>query len=157
MIFKTRKTKWIPPENNNLYEDVLTRRIQDLENGIEYIEQANNVITKALKETESECCPTVVTHKEKLSQNTKELISKRRQLTEKYDSNYTTLKKLNKDIHRSIRKDIRENNTREITHIMQENKGLKVLRRNTNNIGNKNMYKIRNKDGNIATDKAEIL
>lgn len=157
MILKTRKKGWIPPENKDLYVDTLARHIQDLESELENVEQANSRITKALKETEKKCCPAVVGHKEKLSQNTRGLLDERRQLTEKYDSNYTILKKLNKDIHRSIRKDIRENNTREVTRIIQENKSLKILRRNMNNTGNKNMYRVKRKDGVITTDKTEIL
>lgn len=57
----------------------------------------------------------IINYKKTLNQNSKEFVSKRRQLTEKLDPNYTTLRKLIKEIHRPIRKDITENNTREIS------------------------------------------
>lgn len=157
MILKPRKKKWIPPENNDKYEETLARHMQNLESDLGDIEQTSNKIIKALKETEKECCPAVTTRKEKLSQDTKELLNKRRQLTEKYDSNYTTLKELNKNIHRSIRRDVREANTSEITRVIEENKSLKVLRRYMNSTGNKKMYRIKSREGDITTDKMEIL
>uniref|UniRef100_A0A6P7GEC1 Spermatogenesis-associated protein 17-like n=1 Tax=Diabrotica virgifera virgifera TaxID=50390 RepID=A0A6P7GEC1_DIAVI len=77
-------------------------------------------------------------------------------LTDKYGTNLTKIRELNKQITKNIRKDIKDYNTRELSKVIEENKSLKVFLRKQS-IGKKNSYKEKNTKGEKIRHKQEIL
>lgn len=72
-----------------------------------------------------------------LSDSTKKLMEKRRNLDHKYQKNATQLREHKKEICKAIRRDIRLHNTKEITRVIEENKRIKMLRESCPRVRNK--------------------
>lgn len=100
--------------------------------------------------------PNLQEKKEKISRNTEHLMAQRRELREKHTKNSTEFRKLNKDIFKAIRKNMRNYNTEEVSKVIEENKSLKVLRKKLT-VGSKNIFKLANNEGQIRTNREEIL
>ncbi|KAH1021364.1 hypothetical protein HUJ04_010887 [Dendroctonus ponderosae] len=95
---------------------------------------------------------------EKLSIETKNLMKRRRQTRGEQNINPNKLSELNKTISSAIRKDLRQNNTKEIQAVIETNKSLKVLRKNLlPSPGSKNITMLRNTKSRAAMNKEEIL
>lgn len=81
----------------------------------------------------------------------------RRKMLGKYSENKEKLRRLNKDITRVIRKDVRNYNTKWITTVIEENKSMKVLR-NKLSLGKKEITKLETTaDGKVITNRIDIL
>lgn len=142
------------------YEQRLNSRLSPMltnEEDID-IEESNKQIITAMKEAENECKqPLGVRKEEKLSDSTKKLMEKRRNLIDKHQNNATQLREINKEISKAIRRDVRLHKTEEVTRVIEENRGMKVLRKKMSE-GKKQFSKIiDNKNGQTTTNKRDIL
>ncbi|KAK4876586.1 hypothetical protein RN001_009092 [Aquatica leii] len=72
------------------------------------------------------------------------------------DKNSEEFRKINKEISKEVRKDIRKYNTTRIIETIEQNKKLKVLKRQIN-IGTKNVMKLKDENGNTITNKSDIV
>lgn len=119
------------------------------------VEELNEGIVKAVKDAEKQYLIKQSRKEEKLSKETKTLMKKRRNMKSKV-VNFHKIKQLNMEISAAIRKDVRSYNTKQITEVIEKNRSLKVLRRRLK-IGKKNICKLRDNEGNIKTDKIDII
>lgn len=79
------------------------------------------------------------------------MLEKRRNLTDKHQNNATQLREINKEISKAIRRDVRLHKTEEISRVIEENRGMKVLRKKLSE-GKKQLSKIiDNKNGQTTT------
>ena len=74
----------------------------------------------------------------------------------RYEVNFGEIRQLIKKISKEIRKDIRNYNTERISQVIEDNKSMKVLRRKLNE-GTKNICRLKNKRGEIKTNRDDIL
>ncbi|KAH1021595.1 hypothetical protein HUJ04_011090, partial [Dendroctonus ponderosae] len=98
----------------NAYETMVTSNLQHVENINEEhinVEDLNKQIIHTIQEARKESCSKIRKRQEKLSTNTLNMMKYRREVLDKYTTNYTSLRQLNKDISKAIRKDIRTYNT----------------------------------------------
>ncbi|KAL3287031.1 hypothetical protein HHI36_001517 [Cryptolaemus montrouzieri] len=87
--------------------------------------------------------------KKKLNQNTKLLLRKRREMSDKTAEEYRSI---NREIADEMKRFRTEKNQEEIKTVIENNKNLKV-RGGRTEIGGKEIHKVKNKHGNIITDK----
>lgn len=156
LVPKPNFRRWVPPANVKSFQDTVEEHLQNEDTENTHIEQLNRKIVEALKQAQEKCCSKNQKDEEKLSLSTKTLLEERRQLKDKYGTNLPKTRELDKQITKNIRKDIRDYNTRKISKIIEENKSLKIFRRKQQ-MGKKNIYKLKNTRGEIITDKQEIL
>ena len=160
LLRKTVCKKPLTTQNADQYTQLLSLRLPTIPMNDEDIdiEETNRQIIAAMKEAESKCDKSPGNRKdEKLSDSTKNLMEKRRNLEEKHGKNATQLREINKQISKSIRRDTRLYNTKEVTRVIEENRGMKVLRRKLSE-GKKQISKIiDNKTGKATTNKKDIL
>ena len=93
---------------------------------------------------------------EKISPETKLKMEKRRTLKGKENTDQQEIKDLNKEISKAIRKDIRKFKGRKITQTIEQNKSMKVMRRNFGN-GKKEIFRLKNKSGDIISDRKSLI
>lgn len=141
-----------------LYQQKLESFINEQNDEEINVEALNTNITNAIKKAEETCRQygNPPQKNNKISANTKQLMQRRRDLTDKHTTNATQLRQLNKEISKSIRKDLRTYNTNEISRIIEANKGTKCLRK-TFQEGRKNISKLKNANNQITSNKTEIL
>lgn len=158
MQSSTQNSKWTSLKNKTAYQEEITNKLEDLEHLKEdeiNIDELCMQINSALKEAQINHCA-AKTREEKLSQDTKTLMDSRRNMKDRYAANNATLRQLNRDITKSVRNDVRKNNKKLITKVIENNKSLRVLRGNLAE-GRRNISKLANRNGVIKTNKAEIL
>ncbi|KAF2890772.1 hypothetical protein ILUMI_15401 [Ignelater luminosus] len=107
-------------------------------------------------EAEKTCSTKQSKYKNELSEETKKLIKKRRNMKEKCDTSQRQLRNISKEVSETIRTDVRKYNTKEINRVIDENKGIKALRKTTLE-GQKNINRLTNRSGQLTTNKTEIL
>lgn len=73
MILKLSKENWILSVIKGAYEDKLARYLQNVDTEVTDVEQACNIMTNAVKETQK--IPAIRNYKEKLSHTTIELLN----------------------------------------------------------------------------------
>lgn len=134
----------------------LTALMKDGEMDID-VEETNKQIVAAMKEAEGGCQVVAGRRRERLSNDTRRLMEERRSLGDRHSENAARLRELNRQISKAIRKDLRVYNTTEITRVIEENRGMKVLRKRLSE-GRKQISKIMdNKTGQVTTNKQDIL
>lgn len=89
---------------------------------------------------------------EKITQQTKDLLEKRRKL----DKTKPEYKELNNIIKKEIRRDIRKYNTRIIEEVIENNKNMKIVK-NLNTTGRPRINQLKNAEGEVKTEKEEII
>lgn len=159
LMSRTKCNKWVTPENLESYQNKIAEvlgEIKHSEDGDIDIEELNASIGNSIKSAEKTHCSRRKTRDEKISQNTRELMRARNELRNKYDENYAQLRELNRRVSKAVRKDVRRFNSANINRIIQENKGLKVLKKKLSQ-GKKNICKLKDKQGNVKTNREEIL
>uniref|UniRef100_A0A6P7H9U3 Uncharacterized protein LOC114349274 n=1 Tax=Diabrotica virgifera virgifera TaxID=50390 RepID=A0A6P7H9U3_DIAVI len=95
-------------------------------------------------------------NEEKLSTDTRNLMKQRNLITERNDPNREQKREINREVKKAIRKDLRKYNTLKIEQAIENNKDLKCLRRKLNN-GKSHIIKLKNKKGEITTNRDELL
>lgn len=158
LVKKATGNAWNSIGNEDRYRQLITENIQSLEGVVESmdIEEVNQGILQAIQSAEQNCRSQGNRKTEKLSVDTKLLMARRRDMRDGYITSSAELRQLNKEISGAIRRDIRRHNTREIATIIEENRGMRVMRK-TISEGKKNICKLRNRAGVITGDKDEIL
>lgn len=149
MILKKSHKKWNLPKNVYKYEQQLSKSLNV--NDRMTVNAIYENITNSVNTTIEKCCKSK-NKNQKLNLRTKSLMKQRRELTDKTTIEYRSI---NKEIAKEIRKHKREQNTESIKTTIEENKSLKVLARK-NLARRNNIYKIKNTDGRIVTNKKEI-
>ncbi|KAF2880432.1 hypothetical protein ILUMI_25740, partial [Ignelater luminosus] len=124
--------------------------------GDENIDLVNANIVNTIKEAEKTCSTKQDKYKNKLIEETKELMKERRNMKEKSDANQTQLRNINKEISKTIRTDVRKYNTKEIKRVIKENKEMKILRK-TMFEGQKDINRLTKRIGQLTTNKTEIF
>lgn len=159
LMSKTKSNRWVPPENLESYQNKIAEVLDKIKHSEDEdidIEELNASIGNSIKSAEKEHCSRRKTKDEKISQDTKELMRARHELKNKYEENYAQLRELNKQISKAVRRDVRRFNSDNINKTIQENKGLKVLKKKLSQ-GKKDIYKLRDKQGIVRTNREEIL
>lgn len=90
-----------------------------------------------LTEAEKQHCFKHNGKEEKLGKDTKKLMEAKRKLTDEGETNFKSFKRLNKDISKVVRKDMRTYDTKVGTKVIEENRSLKFLRQKMAHGGNK--------------------
>ncbi|XP_072378445.1 uncharacterized protein [Diabrotica undecimpunctata] len=126
MITERNSNKWKSIEDRVAYQNLLTSELKEVEHLNENAIQVTNMrINSAIRNAHRKYKEKGKNKMDKLTQATRDLINKRRELKDKYTDNFITLRQLNKDITKSIRKDVRNYNTDYITQAIDKNKSLK--------------------------------
>jgi len=157
MVRRNINIKWTPPNNDSSYADSVTAALEEitLNNHLD-IETLNSNIIKAMKEAEKQHCKQIQEKQQKLTQNTKNMISSREEMLKQDNRNSEDLRELNKRISKEIRKDIRRFNTESIRQTIEENKSMKVLRRKLSN-GKREIFKLKDDQGVATTNREKLL
>ena len=157
MVRKNKNTKWTPPKSDSSYADSVTAALEEstLNNQLD-IETINSNIIKAVKEAEKQHCKQINEKQQKLTQDTKNLISLRREMLKQNDRNSEELRQLNKRISKEIRRDVRKFNTESIRQTIEDNKNMKVLRRKLSH-GKREIFKLKDNQGVATTNREKLL
>lgn len=150
----TKNKKWNTVANKEEYQRTIAEKLGNIDT--KDVEDLNDTILKSLREAQQIHCTQRSDKEERISVNTRHLMKQRREMIHKQSINRDQLKILNRNISRAARKDIRDYNTRWITKVIEENKSMKVLR-NKLALGRTEIIKLENADGQIVTNKQEIL
>lgn len=96
-------------------------------------------------------------NKSKLSLKTKDLLKKRRKLIRGGKRNSTEYVEINKfkKSRKSAKMDTIEHQTRQVEELIENNKGLKIFKKN--NAQKKKIYKLKDKQGSMITDRKQIM
>ncbi|XP_072389526.1 uncharacterized protein [Diabrotica undecimpunctata] len=127
MITERHSNKWKSIEDRVAYQNLITsemKKVEHLNENALDIEVTNLRINSAIRNAHRKYKEKGKNKMDKLTQATKDLINKRRELKDKYTDNFITLRQLNKDITKCIRKDVRNYNTDYITQVIDKNKSL---------------------------------
>lgn len=155
MIRKTDNNGvWRNPTDVDSFKKCITEQL----NGCgpeETINSLNDQITDAMLESQRRYCPRLK-REEKLSQATEQLMEERRAMRSDETTTTEQLKEINRLISKAIRRDIRSYNQRQIQLTIENNKSMKVLRRNLQS-GKKEMIKVKDQQGQVTTNREEIL
>ncbi|KAI5644625.1 c-type lysozyme/alpha-lactalbumin family domain-containing protein [Phthorimaea operculella] len=92
----------------------------------------------------------------KLTPDTLDLISQRREMQNNTTSDQRELNNINKAIKKAIREDIRAYNTRTIAKTIEDNRGPKVFQKKLNK-NKMEINKLTDSAGNIVTDRDQII
>lgn len=156
MVARAEKAKFTSITNIRAYQEEIENNLQNVVQDETNIEQLNETLVKVLKKAQKKCENKQTRKNEKLSEDTRDLMQRRREMKDKHTTNTTELRSLNKSISKAIRKDIRSFNTKEINNTIEQNKSLKVLKRKLRP-GTRNIFKLKNKHGHIKYEQQEIL
>ncbi|XP_044759008.1 craniofacial development protein 2-like [Coccinella septempunctata] len=154
MITKSERNPWRPPTDIDGFQGNISNLLEDSERE-ENIEELNDAIVKALSASQEKYCPKTQ-KEEKISASTGLLMKERRFKGSQKTTTDEEIKAMNKQISKAIIKDIRRYKKEKIEETIENNKSMKVLRRKLRN-GKGEMNKLRNKQGNITTNRNEIL
>lgn len=109
------------------YQNTIKRKLIDT--GELNIENLNRTFVNVIEETQRKHC-TGLDKKERIpTKTTRDLINSRRQKPKDRWMNTYELNALNRNISKATREDKRNYNKKWITNLIEENKGMKVLRR----------------------------
>ena len=93
------------------------------------IETLHTSIRDSMEVARQEHCSRVNNKDEKLLTKTKHLMKQRREMLQKHPRNEIQLRQINRDISKSVRKDVRDYNNKWITKTIKHNKKIKVLKK----------------------------
>lgn len=150
MILNKNYNKWNTPKNINEYEEQLNNSLKI--NDHMTVDKIYENITASVNAAIGNNCQSQ-NKEQKLNQRTKTLMKQRREMTDKTTAEY---RNINKEITKEMRKHKREKNAENIENIIEENRSLKVLRKK-NVMWKKDIHKIKNKNGDIMTNKRDII
>lgn len=153
-LINTINHKWTTVENIDDYQRTIGEHLRNIDEMD--IETLNSTIKRSIEKARQEHCVKVNQKDEKLSRNTRHLMKQRREMLKKHPRDENQLKQINKTISGAIRRDVRDYNKRWVMKTIEENKSMKVLRSKLTQ-GKTEINKLENKDGQITTNKKEIL
>ncbi|XP_044760798.1 craniofacial development protein 2-like [Coccinella septempunctata] len=154
MIKKNRTKTWTRPGDERKFEEHLSKILQDkpLSNDINVL---NDAIVEAITVAQKKCCPTRP-KEEKISLETHHKMERRRTLKSERNANQDEINRLNKEVAKAIRKDLRKYKEEKIVETIEENKSMKVMRRKLAS-GKRGIVKRKDKDGNITSNREHLL
>lgn len=114
----------------------------------EDIDKANDRITTVVRETAESVVKNKKDKPDKLSQRTKNLLKLGKRNTVEYAENNTSVRK-------SAKNDILEHHILQVETLIENNRGLNIFTRD--NVPKKGMYKLKDEQRNIITDRRQIL
>lgn len=142
LIKQPTSSKWRPLGNETQYQHRIKSHLAHMENVLDpNIEDLSALITNSIKTAVKECQTPSTQRNEKLSTSTKQLMEGRRNLINKHTTNVAELRRLNREISKAVRRDTRTYNTNEILKVIEQNKGMKSLRKPFSE-GRKNICKL---------------
>lgn len=155
LIKKTAQNRpWMEPSSVVDFQQSINEELR-VDDPDDNVNSLNETIITALTKSRNRHCPTTHTQS-KLSADTERLMQQRRTMRKEPHTTLDDLGKMNKEISRAIRRDIRTFNQKQIEQTIEDNKSMKVLRRNMEN-GRKEITKIKDEEGNITSNRKEIL
>lgn len=147
---KTRNAQYQTKINEKLKEQC-TKNTMDRD-----IDTHAEVVTTIIRESAEEVARCTKRNQRKISDGTKQLLEKRRQVKQNKNMNLAEWAELNKLIRKEMRKDIRNYNTKIINDTIENNKGPKTFKKQIN-IGKKEMTSLKDRTGRIITNRESIL
>lgn len=150
LIFHKKRNKRVPPGDTYKYREEIEHSLNyDANQSVDDLnENIVSSIKNALEGNRTQQGKEGIFNKHILK-----LMKQRREMTRKNNEEY---RKISREITKEIRKNKRQQNNEMIAEVIEENKSLKVLRRKMA-LGKKEMTRIKDKNGNIVTNKKEIL
>ncbi|CAG9828320.1 unnamed protein product, partial [Diabrotica balteata] len=154
MIKKKQINRWTHPNNEQNFEDHIGKFLQE-KSSTNDINILNDIIVEAITEAQKKCCPKSV-KEEKISLETQKKMEQRRILRSDENSSNDDINRMNKEVSREIRKDLRKYKDEKIIKTIEENKSMKIMRRKLTN-GNKQIVKLKDRNGNITSNREHLL
>ncbi|XP_072384323.1 uncharacterized protein [Diabrotica undecimpunctata] len=128
MIQNKNKSKpWMKPSDVDSYHKCISDILSSLETE-NNISDLNNKLTNALLENQNNFCPRIQ-KEEKISQNIRQVMQKRREMSSEMETKADKLQKLNKEISQANRQDSLKYKQEQIEHTIKNNRSMKVLRK----------------------------
>lgn len=139
--------------NQDKYREMLNKKMstQQYQDNLSINCLTEKLTKDILTSTKKACMGTKHNRPQKISKETQEIIKNRRKL--KKDS--IEYRESSKAISKRIRKDIRTYNTNKIRELIENNKNMKVLRKELSK-GRNRISKIKNSNGTLLTNKEDI-
>lgn len=119
------------------------------------IDVINDNIVNIIKDSAKKYIKPKSTKNDKLSQETKQMLEKRRLLIIEDKRNTVEYAEVNKTARKMAKSDILKYKTQLAQNILEQHKGMKIFRRQTGD--RKEIVKLTNKNGDLVTDKSQIL
>ncbi|KAG1714971.1 Multiple epidermal growth factor-like domains protein 8 [Nymphon striatum] len=138
------------------YRLELTNSLQVFAVVDEDIDQANSQLIKTMKDAAKKANPTCNQSLNKFSVTTLSLMNRRNDLIIRNSEDLLEKRDLNKTIHKRQRTETRAYNQRIVETTIKEGKGYKTAKKRLA-IGNRQIASLKNADGEIVTDREEIL
>ncbi|KAG1696477.1 Proprotein convertase subtilisin/kexin type 7 [Nymphon striatum] len=138
------------------YRLELTNSLQVFAVVDEDIDQANSQLIKTMKDAAKKANPTCNQSLNKFSATTLSLMNRRNDLIIRNSEDLLEKRDLNKTIHKRQRTETRAYNQRIVETTIKEGKGYKTAKKRLA-IGNRQIASLKNADGEIVTDREEIL
>ncbi|KAG1656071.1 hypothetical protein GQR58_024164 [Nymphon striatum] len=138
------------------YRLELTNSLQVFAVVDEDIDQANSQLIKTMKDAAKKANPTCNQSLNKFSATTLSLMNRRNDLIIRNSEDLLEKRDLNKTIHKRQRTETRAYNRRIVETTIKEGKGYKTAKKRLA-IGNRQIASLKNADGEIVTDREEIL
>ncbi|XP_072384376.1 uncharacterized protein [Diabrotica undecimpunctata] len=155
MVTRTKNVTFTAITNTRAYQEEIDRNLQNDVQDETDIEQLNKRLVDALRKAQKNCQVKQTTENEKLTEGTRNLMRKRREMKDKQTVNITELRNLNKTISKAVRKDIGDFNTKETTNTIKQNKSFKLLKRKLKT-ETRNIYKLKNRQRHAVYEQ-EIM
>ncbi|KAG1701360.1 Zinc finger protein 423 [Nymphon striatum] len=138
------------------YRLELTNSLQVFAVVDEDIDQANSQLIKTMKDAAKKANPTCNQSLNKFSATTLSLMNRRNDLIIRNSEDLLEKRDLNKTIHKRQRTETRAYNQRIVETTIKEGKGYTTAKKRLA-IGNRQIASLKNADGEIVTDREEIL
>lgn len=144
-------------QHNSLYKEIINKALANDDLSCESVDEINERLVQIIQESVKQLNTIIPrkTDKEQLiDEETRNLMEKRRNLATKNKRATLEYTETNRNIRRNIREQRIKAHEKQVNEVIQNNKCMKGLQRNT---GKKEIYSLRNKDGKIIHDRDEIL
>lgn len=149
-IFPTRDVLSL---NKETYQEELRKKLNPLALQDKNVDEITEKITNDIRVATKKICSKIRNQREtKLRPETVKAIEERRK-TRRDTPEYNTI---NTTVKRKIRTDMRAYKTKQILETIENNKNMRVLRSNRTR-GKQKIMKIKDKQGNLVTNKKEIV
>ena len=143
-----------PPKDETEYETHITRTLQSAD-PTDDIDTLNSLIINTVTEAQGQLCKREE-REERITRETMQKIEDRRKLVRDRSSDEQTIRDANREISKAVRKDIRNYKKQKILQTIEQTKNMKVLRRKLKG-GKREIIKLRNKEGQLTSNREEII
>lgn len=154
LVNNNGRERWTGVDDVEGYQRTIRENLEDADESD--LENLNRNIVDSINAAQKKYCSRQTENQDKLSNNTKNLMKQRRKLLGKYPRHKDELRDLNRDITKAIRADIRNYNNKWVTKVIEDNKGMRVLRSKLGG-GRAEITGLEDERGQITNDREKIL